>query len=71
MFCYFRANARHITFGFSQGVQLADPLRLLEGVGKGMRHVKIPEAADIRPRMFAPWVKQAMAINDLKTKAKP
>jgi hypothetical protein len=71
MFCYFRANKYHITFGFSQGVQLADPLRLTEGAGKGMRHVKIREAADIRPRVFAGWIKQAMAINHLKRKTKP
>src|SRR3954454_18699603 len=70
LFCYFRANTHHITFGFNQGVQLADPLQLLEGVGKRMRHVKIRTAADIRPRTFSGWVKQSMAINDLKRKTK-
>jgi hypothetical protein len=60
--CYIKANARHITFGFRTGKGLSDPDGLLEGVGKGMRHVKIRSTADIRPELFAAWVREAMGL---------
>src|SRR5690606_5281892 len=37
-FCYFRANADHLTFGFWRGEELDDPFGRLEGTGDRMRH---------------------------------
>jgi hypothetical protein len=31
----------YVNLGFYQGALLVDPKRLLEGTGKGLRHVKI------------------------------
>ena len=36
----------YVNLGFYQGAELADPKRLLEGTGKGLRHVKIRTLAD-------------------------
>ena len=37
---------RHLHVGFFRGAELADPVGLLEGTGKYMRHVKLrPEGA--------------------------
>ena len=36
----------YINLGFYQGAVLADPERLLEGTGKGLRHVKIRSLAE-------------------------
>lgn len=40
-FGYVNAFTSHVNVGFFQGAQLADPMRLLEGTGKFMRHVKL------------------------------
>jgi hypothetical protein len=44
-------------------VKGADPDRILEGLGKGMRHVKIHTPRDVRAAEFTRWVKQAVALN--------
>lgn len=43
---YVNAFADHVNVGFYFGAVLPDPLRLLEGSGRYMRHVKL------RPRVF-------------------
>src|SRR6185503_4192421 len=44
----------YIDLGFYQGALLADPERLLEGTGKGLRHVKIRSLAEAnRPSVRA------------------
>ncbi len=63
LLCYFSAGKSHITFGFRLGAQLNDPDDLLEGTGNEMRHIKLRSAADIRPRQFTSWVREAVALN--------
>jgi len=44
----------YINLGFYQGAVLADAKRLLEGTGKGLRHVKIRSLAEAnRPAVRA------------------
>src|SRR5579862_7292390 len=45
--CYFSAGKNHVTFGFLRGSSPKDPDRLLEGTGKGLRHVKLRSAEDV------------------------
>ena len=40
-YTYIMPMRGYINLGFYQGAVLADPERLLEGTGKGLRHVKI------------------------------
>ena len=40
-FGYVNVFTSHVNVGFFQGAALADPARLLQGVGKRMRHVKV------------------------------
>jgi hypothetical protein len=40
-YAYIMPMRGYINLGFYQGAVLADPGRLLEGTGKGLRHVKI------------------------------
>ena len=61
--CYISAATNHVTFGFAQGVHLADPKGLLEGTGKGMRHVKIRSVTEIRKETLRGWVKEAIQLN--------
>jgi hypothetical protein len=39
--CYIAVYASHINLGFYHGATLADPSGILEGTGKGLRHVKL------------------------------
>ena len=45
-YAYIMPMRRYINLGFYQGAVLADPNRLLEGTGKGLRHVKIRSLAE-------------------------
>jgi hypothetical protein len=45
-YAYIMPMRGYINLGFYQGALLADPKRLLEGTGKGLRHVKIRSLAD-------------------------
>ncbi len=46
-FAYVNAFKAHVNVGFFRGAELADPMGLLEGTGKYMRHVKIRPGDDI------------------------
>jgi len=48
---YIADHAKHVNLGFHRGAQLADPDALLEGTGKGLRHVKIRSKADLTPAL--------------------
>ena len=49
----------HVNLGFFGGAELDDPKGLLEGMGKGMRHIKIRVPSDIKRREFTVFLKQA------------
>ena len=40
-FAYVNAFTAHVNVGFFRGAELADPVGLLEGAGRYMRHVKL------------------------------
>ena len=45
-YAYIMPMRGYINLGFYQGAMLADPDRLLEGTGKGLRHVKVRSLAE-------------------------
>jgi len=45
-YAYIMPMRGYINLGFYQGALLADPKRLLEGTGKGLRHVKVRSLAE-------------------------
>ncbi|HKZ59221.1 MAG TPA: DUF1801 domain-containing protein [Candidatus Thermoplasmatota archaeon] len=61
--CWIIVYKDHVDFGFFNGAKLKDPEGLLEGTGKGLRHVKVRESKDIRPKEFAALLKQALAMD--------
>lgn len=65
-FCYFKAFKSSLNFGFWRGVDLDDPKGLLEGSGDKMRHVKLTSIEDVNTDAFAAFVRQAIALNQLK-----
>ena len=53
-YAYIMPMRGYINLGFYQGALLADPKQLLEGTGKGLRHVKIRSLAEAdRPAVRA------------------
>jgi hypothetical protein len=51
-YAYVMPHAKHVNLGFYEGAQLPDPAGLLEGTGKGLRHVKVRSLADVdRPAL--------------------
>jgi hypothetical protein len=53
----------HVDFGFFRGAELNDPKGLLEGTGKGLRHIKVFSPADIKEKEFTALLKQALALD--------
>ena len=50
-FAYVNVFNAHVNVGFFRGAELADPVSLLEGTGKYMRHVKLRPDGAIDPRL--------------------
>lgn len=53
----------HVNLGFFKGTSLGDPAGILEGTGKGLRHVKVYKASDIKERPVTALIRQAAAID--------
>ncbi|MCL4305418.1 DNA alkylation repair protein [bacterium] len=65
---YLAGVAKRINFGFPRGAELDSDL--LEGAGKGMRHVKVASLGEIQPRKFASLLREAAKLSN-KVDAKP
>lgn len=59
MFCGISPHKDTVSLYFMKGARLPDPHKVLEGAGKGMRHVKIRSDADLRPATIKPLVHAA------------
>jgi hypothetical protein len=46
--CVFVQGKEHVSLAFVRGAKLPDPQKLLEGTGKGVRHVKLWSVADVK-----------------------
>ena len=63
LFCYIAPLKEGINLGFYRGARLPDPEGLLEGTGKGLRHIKVRTATDICPAAFKKLVRAAYRLN--------
>src|SRR6201997_2904297 len=61
--CCFMAGKEHVTFAFMRGAALPDPKKLLEGTGKGVRHVKLRSVADVKKPGVKKLVVEAAKLN--------
>ena len=61
--CYIMAFKNHVSLGFSRGTDLPDPLGILEGSGKEMRHVKVTTLEGILADALKDLVREAVALN--------
>ena len=63
-FAYVNAFKAHVNVGFFRGAELKDPMGLLEGAGKYMRHVKLRPGDDIDAPALARLIESA--YDDMK-----
>ena len=61
--CYVSAHARHVNLGFHRGAELTDPTGLLEGTGKGMRHVKLAIGEPLPAAALTSLVREAVKLD--------
>jgi hypothetical protein len=52
-----------ITFAFSRGAAFKDKYRLLEGVGKVSKNVRMREAKDVNQTALRYYIKQALVLD--------
>ena len=57
--CYIGVIKDHLNLGFIRGSELADPLRILEGTGKQMRHLKIRNMSDLERPAIRAYLQEA------------
>lgn len=60
--CNIMVTGKWVDLGFFRGVDLKDTKGLLEGSGKGMRHIKIHRLEDIDTVTTTAMVKQAASL---------
>jgi hypothetical protein len=58
-FGYVNAFKDHVNVGFFRGAELADPVGLLEGAGKFMRHVKLRPESDLNAKALMKLIETA------------
>jgi len=61
--CCFMVGKEHVTFAFMRGAALPDPQKLLEGSGKGVRHVKLRSLADVKRPGVKKLIAEAAKLN--------
>lgn len=60
-YAYIAIFSSHINLGFYHGASLADPVGLLEGTGRKLRHVKIRDLPSVQSEALAGLLRQAIA----------
>jgi len=61
--CCFMVGKEHVTFALMRGAALPDPEKLLEGTGKGVRHVKLRGVADVMRPGLKKLIAEAARLN--------
>lgn len=55
-----------ITFSFSRGAEFEDKYKLLGGVGKVSKFIKLKEVNDVSKTQLAYYIKQALKLDEAK-----
>lgn len=64
LFIYTFPDVEYINIGFHYAVELADPKKLFEGTGKGMRHIKVHTSKDIPAAQLKKWVNETIRLKE-------
>jgi hypothetical protein len=61
-FVYIANYKQHVNLGFYQGAKMADPEKLLDGTGAGLRHIKVKTLEEAQSKKLAAYVKAALLL---------
>ena len=61
--CYIADYSKHVNLGFHHGAQIKDPTALLEGTGKGLRHVKLLKGSVLPQKHLVTLIKKAVEFD--------
>ena|SRR5438445_3859388 len=59
--CYIAPYSRHVNLGFHRGAQFPNPPSILEGTGKGLRHVKVRTPLEAQSLVLRSLLRTAIA----------
>lgn len=62
-FCGIFVYKQHVTLEFSQGAEIEDPYGLLEGKGKGRRHLKFHTLEDIENKHLMDYLRLGQDVS--------
>ena len=57
--CHIAVYAHHVNLGFNRGATLADPLKILRGSGKHIRHITLKDADDLKRPELREYLRRA------------
>ncbi|MFJ1703222.1 DUF1801 domain-containing protein [Kitasatospora sp. NPDC088346] len=63
--CHLKAYPDHVTFGFWRGQELSDPSGRLAPGARRMAAVKLRDPSDLDAGLFADWLRQARALEQV------
>lgn len=63
-FCGVFAYTAHVSLEFGQGAAMSDPAGVLEGAGKGRRHIKFRSVDDLQRCDLAAYLQQAKRLSE-------
>ena len=63
MVCGIVSCKAHVNLQLIKGARLTDPRHLLEGTGKGMRHLKLHTPGEISVAQITRWIRESLALN--------
>jgi hypothetical protein len=69
--CMIGVYRKHVTLGFSRGVELDDDRGFLEGTGKAMRHVRLRKLSDLEWPEIRRYLRKARRHAGLKRSRQP
>ena len=61
-FCGIFVYKQHVSVEFSHGAKIEDPYGLLEGKGKGRRHVKLHTLEDLEKKYLTDYLRLAQKV---------
>jgi hypothetical protein len=69
--CSINVFVRHVTLAFPRGADLDDPAGILQGTGKGTRHVRLHTLSDLGRVEIRAFLRQARKRAGLKRRRHP
>lgn len=68
-FCHIALYSKHVNFGFNRGAELSTSAIKLNGSGKLIRHIKVPEIASFPAKEVSKLLLEALGISEARNES--